>query len=111
MLGSNIIGSCSTHDDPDLWFTEEQETRGRPNRANHQRMVERALLAIEICQSCPARAQCLTEGMKEENIEYGIWGGLLAGERITLARSRRTGTVREQAITFAQGVRAWQNIS
>jgi hypothetical protein len=107
----DLIGLCSTHHDPDLWFPEEQISRGRPTRANHQRMVTRALTAISICQSCPARSECLTEGMREENIEHGIWGGMLAGERISLARSRRTGTTREQAIAFAEGVKAWQSIS
>jgi hypothetical protein len=107
----NLIGLCSTHHDPDLWFPEEQESRGRPSRANHERMVKRALTAISICQSCPSRSACLTEGMREENIEHGIWGGMLAGERISLARSRRTGTIREQAIAFAEGVKAWQTIS
>jgi hypothetical protein len=49
--------------------------------------------------------------MAEENIEHGIWGGMMAGDRIILARSRRTGTIREQAITFAEGVKTWQSIS
>lgn len=106
-----MIGLCSTHPEPDLWFSEEQPTRGRPNRATHQRMVEQAIKAMSICQSCPVIAECLTEGMKDENLEYGIWGGMMAGDRIVLARSRRTGTVREQAIAFAEGVRAWQSIS
>jgi Transcription factor WhiB len=107
----DLIGLCSTNRDPDLWFPEEQVSQGRPSRANHERMVKRALTAISICQSCPTRPECLTEGMKEENIEHGIWGGMLAGDRITLARSRRSGSVREQAIVFAEGVKAWQSIS
>ena len=104
-------GLCSTYIDSDLWFPEEQESRGRPTRAAHQRMVERATLAMAICSTCPVRAECLTEGMKEENLEHGIWGGMLAGDRIILARSRRSGTIREQAIAFAEGVKAWQSIS
>lgn len=103
-------GLCSSHPNPDMWFPEEQESRGRPSRAAHQRMVESALKAMAICNHCPVRAQCLTEGMREENIEHGIWGGMLAGDRIILARSRRSGTIREQAIAFAEGVRAWQTI-
>lgn len=106
-----MIGLCTSHKDPDLWYPEGEPSAGRPTRAEHQRKVERALTAIAICQSCPVRTDCLTEGMKEENIEYGIWGGLLAGERIKLARSRRSGSAREQAIVFAEGVRAWSSIS
>lgn len=107
-------GLCSTHPNPDLWFPEEspsQRGSGRPSRAQHKQMVENALLAVAICQECPVRAKCLELGMSEENIEHGIWGGLLAGERIKLARTRRSGKIREQAITFAEGVRAWQSIS
>lgn len=107
-------GLCSTHPNPDMWFPEElpsQRGSGRPSRAQHEKMVENALKAIAICTHCPIRARCLEEGMREENIEHGIWGGLLAGERIHLARSRRTGTIREQAIAFAEGVRAWESIS
>ena len=105
-----MLGLCSTHQDPDLWFPEEQTGRGRPTRQAHKRMVERAVLAMSICQECPIQARCLEEGFKEENIEHGIWGGMLAGDRIILARARRSGTIREQAITFAEGVRAWQSI-
>lgn len=105
-----MIGLCSKHPDPDLWFPEEQATQGRPTRGAHQRMVERALLAMSICQECPIRARCLEEGMREENIEHGIWGGYLAGDRIKIARSRTSGTTRQQAVAFAEGVRAWQTI-
>ena len=107
-------GLCSTHPNPDMWFPEEQPHQrqgGRPSRANHRKQVENALKAIAICNYCPIRAQCLTEGMREENIEYGIWGGMLAGDRIILARTRRNGTIREQAIAFAKGVRTWEDIS
>ena len=104
-------GLCSTHPNPDLWFPETQVAQGRPSRAAHQRMVENALTAMAICQECPVRAKCLELGMAEDNIEHGIWGGMLAGDRIILARSRRSGTIREQAITFAEGVKAWQSIS
>jgi hypothetical protein len=104
-------GLCSTHPNPDLWFPEAQESVGRPTRKAHQTMIENALKAMAICNYCPIRAQCLAEGMREENIEHGIWGGMLAGERIILARARRSGTIREQALAFAEGVKAWQSIS
>lgn len=106
-----MIGLCSTHPNPDLWFPESAINQGRPSRKQHQTMVENAIEAMEICLECPIRARCLEEGMKEENIEHGIWGGILAGDRIKLARTRRSGTKREQAIAFAEGVRAWQTIS
>lgn len=107
-------GLCSTHPNPDMWFPEEQPHQrkgGRPSRASHQKQMESALKAIAICNHCPVQAKCLELGMSEENIEHGIWGGMLAGDRIILARTRRSGTVREQAINFAEGVKAWQSIS
>lgn len=107
-------GLCSTHPNPDLWFPEaypNQSKGGRPSRKAHRKAVESALKAMAICNHCPVRAQCLTEGMREENIEHGIWGGMLAGDRIILARSRRSGTIREQALVFAEGVRTWESIS
>ena len=104
-------GLCSSHPNPDLWFPEEHGIQGKPTNAARKRSIENALKAIAICQKCPVRARCLEEGMSEENIEYGIWGGYLAGERITLARSRRSGTIREQAIAFAEGVKTWQSTS
>ena len=104
-------GLCSSHPNPDLWFPEEQGVQGKPSNAARKRSIENALEAIAICRKCPIRARCLEEGMNEENIEHGIWGGYLAGERITLARSRRSGTIREQAIAFAEGVKAWQSTS
>ena len=106
-----MIGLCSTHPNPDLWFPEAQENVGRPTRKAHRTMIENALNAIAICQECPIRARCLENGMSEENIEHGIWGGMLAGDRIILARTRKSGTIRQQAIAFAEGVKAWQSIS
>jgi hypothetical protein len=105
-----MIGACTNHHDPDMWFPETQLSVGRPSRKAHQDMVERAITAMNICQTCPVRAKCLELGMREENIEHGIWGGMLAGDRIILARSRRSGTIREQALAFAEGVKAWQTI-
>lgn len=109
-----MIGLCTNHPHSDMWFPEELPTQrgsGRPSRRKHIQMMENAITAMAICSACPVKAQCLEEGMREENIEHGIWGGLMAGDRIYLSDSRKTGTVREQAIAFAEGVRAWQSIS
>lgn len=51
------------------------------------------------------------EGMREENIEHGIWGGMLAGERILLAGIDTNQSIRRDAIVFAEGVRRWQELS
>jgi hypothetical protein len=109
-----MIGLCSSHPNPDMWFPEElpnQRGGGRPSIQQQRHMAMKATLAIAICQECPIQERCLKEGMREENLEHGIWGGLMAGDRIYLSDSRKTGTVRQQAIAFAEGVRAWQTIS
>jgi hypothetical protein len=49
--------------------------------------------------------------MKPENIEHGIWGGMLAGERILMAGIPTNYTIRSDAIAFAEGVRIWHDIS
>ena len=101
--------SCSTPPNPDLWFPEQPQ--GRPSNAKRKALANRVMLAIAICEGCPVKQACLDEGMKLENIEHGIWGGLMAGERILLAGIDTNRTIRSDAIVFAEGVRAWQNTS
>ncbi len=76
-----IIGSCSTDDNPDNWFPENFQ--GRPSQAKKMKLVEEVKHAISICESCPSKDRCLAEGMKEDNLAYGIWGGKLAGQRLS----------------------------
>lgn len=79
--------------------------------ASRKKLADSVMFAINICQECPVKADCLAEGMKPENIEHGIWGGVLAGDRILMAGIPINHTIRSDAITFAEGVRIWQNIS
>jgi hypothetical protein len=102
-------GACSNHPNPDLWFPEQPQ--GRPSDSKRKLLASKVMLALSICDDCPVKAECLVEGMKPENIEHGIWGGMLAGERILAAGIDTNRTIRSDAITFAEGVRAWQSIS
>ena len=102
-------GSCSTHPKPDLWFPTQYQ--GRPSMAKRKKIADDVMIALSICEDCPIKAECLAEGMKPENIEYGIWGGMLAGERILMAGIPTNRTIRSDAIVFAEGVRVWQDIS
>ena len=101
-----MIGLCTGHPNPDLWFPEQPQ--GRPSNAKRKQLAEQVMLALAICHECPIRQQCLDEGMRPENIEHGIWGGLLAGERILIAGIDTNRTIRSDAIVFAEGVRKWQ---
>jgi hypothetical protein len=105
-----MIGSCTNHPNPDLWFSEfdNEWTAGRPSRAKTAQMVENTIAAINICSSCPVRSECLEEGMKPENLEYGVWGGLMAGERMRLANIRLNFGNRITSVEFADKVNVWR---
>lgn len=63
--------------DPELWwFADELHSLMKPEDL---RMIR---LAIDICNRCPLKAECLEMGMQPENIRWGIWGGTFAGERL-----------------------------
>lgn len=71
-------GPCKV--EPELWFPEIP--RGRPHPAVIHKVVERVILALEVCERCPFKYPCGDEGMKEDNLPFGIWGGKMAGERL-----------------------------
>ena len=88
--------SCAYHPDPDLWHYESSRWLDE-QELNAMRIAE----AKSICQSCPVKAQCLAEGMKEENtIQVGnyvngtIWGGMMFIERVALKEGK---PMKEQA--------------
>ena len=59
----------------------------RPEREN------REAKAKAVCKSCPVRAQCLDDALRN-SIKHGIWGGLNEEER---ARERRRRSRRPEA--------------
>ena len=103
-------GACTGHEQPDLWFSDsvEQEGSGRVPKATSERMIKEALLALSICNRCPIIEECLALGMQDENIDNGIWGGMLSGERITRARTNIRAHARLNKISFARKVRERQ---
>ena len=108
---SNMTGLCTTHENPDLWFEdsgdlfEKRLGSTNPNIKFEQRRAN-MLIAMEICTKCPIRTNCLSEGMKEENLDYGIWGGLLPGERIALADTLKASTDRKARMSVAKNIRS-----
>lgn len=43
--------------------------------------------AKQVCAGCPVRAECLAEAL-DNNIEWGVWGGLTERERRAVLRKR-----------------------
>ena len=77
---SHIVGSCTTDDNPDAWFPDVPV--GRPHASKMEAIGAETARAMKLCDSCPKQDECLDEGMKPENLAFGIWGGMLAGERV-----------------------------
>jgi len=48
----------------------------------------------KICWSCPVRETCLEYAL-ENDLKYGVWGGLTPKERVREKRNRRTRKRRE----------------
>lgn len=82
MITIPIKGACTGDANPDFWFPEIPN--GRPTIAKIQLLADQTNYAIGICNGCPEREECLDQGMRDNNLSFGIWGGLMAGERIQL---------------------------
>lgn len=82
---------CAAYPDPDLWHYETSMIKDEAE-LNAWRMAE----AIRICDLCPVKAECLAEGMKDENMlifngtEGTIWGGKTLGERANIRDKKIT---------------------
>jgi predicted RecB family nuclease len=74
---------CREHPTPDLWFPELPQ--GRRSTQTNNAIIAATKRAIAICDECFFKEECLEEGMKPDNISFGIWGGVTAGERLMLA--------------------------
>ncbi|MGL5826522.1 MAG: WhiB family transcriptional regulator [Nocardioides sp.] len=50
--------------------------------------------AKQVCAGCPVRTECLAEALDNE-IEWGVWGGMTERERRALLRRRPASSWRE----------------
>ncbi|GAB3854236.1 transcriptional regulator WblA [Nocardioides maradonensis] len=50
--------------------------------------------AKSVCSGCEVRAECLAEAL-DNQIEWGVWGGMTERERRALLRRRPTGSWRK----------------
>ena len=107
-LEFNQYALCKQGDDPDLWFSEENEIEGRrggPTAEEVQATIDRTIQAIQICNTCKVKDLCLQEGMREENLTYGVWGGMMSGERMLLARKPISNSFTRNKIIFTRKIR------
>lgn len=80
-----LIGSCTGHKEPDLWYLNLP--RGKPSERQKRTLLDKVERARAICNACPVKTECFNRGMKPQDLSFGMWGGVLAGERIELADS------------------------
>lgn len=100
---------CFSSPDPDLWFSEEIEDLGRrggPTAEQKEVQIQRSISALKICAQCKVKDVCLKEGMRDENLDWGIWGGMMSAERLILAGKTILSSQRKNKVLFARKVRA-----
>jgi hypothetical protein len=83
MMTEPVSGNCYGDSNPDAWFPDIPQ--GARSERNTAKLVAETRRALTLCESCPKKAECLQEGMEHENLGFGIWGGMLAGERVMLS--------------------------
>lgn len=77
--------ACHAGADPDQLFV--------PGAAQHN--------AKAVCMGCPVRTECLAEAL-DEQIEWGVWGGMTERERRAILRRRPTVTSWRQLLEAAR---------
>ena len=89
---------------PDLWWDWDDHSRSLS-------LVEMGELkqALTICNRCPMRTKCLELGLRDDDLQHGIWGGLMVGERLALAGKKRYAH-EQRAINKARRLRALSGI-
>lgn len=106
---NQLVGLCTGSSDPDLWFSDtSDQTSGKGKQLKpevKERMIARTLAALSICSICPIKEACLAEGMKSQNIDFGVWGGTLPGERLSMTNRSQGARDVINKVKFAQQVR------
>lgn len=83
---------CSGHPDPDLWWYDWKQFKDEV-----ELQVLRIIDALTLCDECPVKAQCLAQGLEDENIKHkGIWGGLMMSERVRLIDPKNVRILRNE---------------
>lgn len=76
--------------DPETFYGPADSLAGRPLHVWERR-------ALAVCAGCPVTAACLAEALEFPAAnQYGVVGGMTAGQRRALLRTSRRGPVRAQ---------------
>ena len=78
-----LVGACATHPDPDLWFPEFGS--GTVTQKRIDKAADKIIEAMSICNGCDIKQTCLEQGMTGEDLQFGIWGGKMAAQRMMAA--------------------------
>lgn len=92
--------ACASAPEPDMWFPE----RDGDARWSY---TPSAILARDICDSCPARLECLEYALQFDNLD-GIWGGLDPDERKRIQEARDMATKPMRYIRYVSTTRGVQ---
>lgn len=103
-------GLCVKHDDPDLWFAGEVDLTDANSSVNANSQatkleVEKAIKALSICKNCPAKDNCLELGKRGDQLYFGIYGGMMAGERLLMVGRSMKNSTNKNKLAFARKVR------
>jgi len=106
-------GLCANHENPDLWFAGEVEkiegelwTNSKDQMRRLQLEVDKAVSALAICKSCPAKDNCLQLGLRGlPQITFGIYGGTLPAERMAMMNKLNKNNYVRMKVNFAKRVR------
>ena len=69
----------------DDWTSEAQCRQNKPDELFVRGAAQNQ--AKQLCSGCPVRTECLAEALDNE-IEWGVWGGLTERERRAILRKR-----------------------
>ncbi len=69
----------------DDWATDAQCRQSQPDELFVRGAAQNQ--AKQLCSGCPVRTECLAEALDNE-IEWGVWGGLTERERRAILRKR-----------------------
>jgi len=103
-------GSCVGSDDPDMWFAGEVDITELSSSVNGSSQatkleVDKAIKALSVCKNCPVKDDCLELGKHGQQLYYGIYGGTMAGERLSMMGRVTKNSVIKQKVSFAHKVR------